>query len=198
MIGLKFIIPSALVALYMTFWGSGCFPDRQPVSPEESTTRRPQVSHVIPFEGEIRSSDSVEMVNIWFDHLMDQNTLDNTISLSLTTSAEEWTNLDFINHLDQSIVAPQNLAISRNDQGSFFSNSQGSIWRFVPSLAEQVLNFIKFDPENSEILYAASDTTLAISEDGGENWHKHNPTVSPPNLGQYWPRLQAKSSVHHT
>jgi len=148
----------------------GCFPDRQPVGPEESATRRPQVSHVVPFEGDLISSDSVEIINIWFDHLMDQNTIPNTISLSLTTSAEEWTNIDFINHLDQSRVTPQALAISRGQQGSFYSENNGTIWRFIPSLAEQVMNFIKFDPENAELLYAASDTSLLISENGGDSW----------------------------
>jgi len=160
---------------------NGCFPERFPVSPEEYETRRPQVGFVIPANGDTVSAYTFNVLNIWFDEIMDENTIHNTVSLSLTTSDEAWTKVDFINHIDQSQTESNFLVMSRDARGCFYSADFGNIWIFMKSLAELNINSIHIDPVNPSLIYATMDSVIMQSINSGQSWESINNNL-PDNL----------------
>jgi photosystem II stability/assembly factor-like uncharacterized protein len=151
-------------------WLYGCFPDRFPVSPEEYETRRPQVGFVVPANGDTVSYNTLNVLNIWFDELMDHNTIYNTVSLSLTTNDEAWTKVNFISHINQSQTKSNFLVMSRDAPGCFYSTDFGNTWIFQKSLAELNINSMHIDPVNSSIIYATTDSVILKSTNSGQSW----------------------------
>jgi len=147
-----------------------CYPDRFPVSPEEYETRRPQVGFVLPQSGDSVATDTLQSLSIWFDEIMDENTVSSRVTLSLATSDEAWASLNAIKYAAPSLTAANYFVINREDQGSFYTDDGGSNWIFFKALAEYTLNFLKIDPHNENILFASSDLSILKSTDHGQNW----------------------------
>jgi len=147
-----------------------CYPDRFPVSPETYETRRPQVGFVFPQNGDTVSTDTLQSLSIWFDEIMEENTVSDRVLLSLATADEPWTGLNAVKYASPSLTASNYFVLNRENQGSFYSNDGGGSWNFFKPLAELTLNFLKIDPQNDNILYANSDLSLIKSNDRGQNW----------------------------
>jgi photosystem II stability/assembly factor-like uncharacterized protein len=181
MLKYRFICIFLGITFLTVFNFPGCFPDRFPVSPEAYETRRPQVSFVLPQSGDTVLTDTLQALTIWFDEIMDENTVKSNITLSLATADEAWTNLNHIKYADQSQTESNFIVINRDEQGSFYSEDQGNSWIFLRSLAEQKINFLKIDPQNSHIIYAVGDLLIIKSNDRGQNWENINHNL-PPDL----------------
>ncbi|GAH06830.1 unnamed protein product, partial [marine sediment metagenome] len=149
--------------MFLVLWVPGCFPDRYPVGPEESVTRRPQVSFISPFEGDYVQADSLDVIEIWFDMLMDESSVSEKFNLSLVVGDEPGTELNNINQMDQSKSEPDFLVLCRGDLGSFYSWDRGESWIFWGSLAEIAVKMLKIDPANASTIYALNDSILLKS-----------------------------------
>jgi photosystem II stability/assembly factor-like uncharacterized protein len=158
---------------------SACSRNRFPVSPEAYETRRPQVGFVLPADGDTVSVDSLSTITIWFDELMNHGTMPETVTLSLTISGDAWESLNYMNHLSQSRTNADFLVASRDNPGSFYSTDQGNSWLFIKGLAERIIKFIVIDQNDASVLYAATNSELLKSNDGGENWITINNNLPP-------------------
>ncbi len=154
-----------LVLLLIT----GCFPDRRPLEPIDIETRRPQIAYMIPEDGD--SATAEIRVEIWFDELMDISSIHRTYLMSLAMREEPWTTISSVSALDQSRTNPDLLFLGQRERGAFYSQDGGDSWIFVRGLAEYIVKIIRIDPENAATIFAASDSTLLKSIDGGTNWY---------------------------
>lgn len=167
----------------------GCFPDRHPTNPLEFETRRPQVAYFAPMAGAfiVDDSDSLlldpktmqgEMaskansVQIWFDELMEQESISPAFELSLAVDEEAWTKIQSVAALAQSQDNPNFMLVGLRNRGALFSNDGGASWNFMNSLADRTIKFFQIDPQNSSSIYADTDSTLLKSLDGGVVWHR--------------------------
>jgi photosystem II stability/assembly factor-like uncharacterized protein len=158
----------------------GCLPDRFPVSPEEYETRRPKVAYVIPVEGDTVAKENSLSVQVWFDELMNTQSVQNMFSLQLAVGQEIWTTISSVKSLAQSTSDPALLYLGRPERGAFVSFDLGRSWKFLQSLAEYKINQIKIDPNTSAIIYVITDSLLLKTSNSAQTWESINNNLPQP------------------
>ena len=169
---MKNVINLSLILIILNILS--CFPDRFPVSPEEYTTRRPKVVYVTPIDGDSISNENFSSMTVWFDELMNTQSVENMFSLHIVVGQEPWSNISSVRTLAQSKSEPDLLYLGRQEKGAFYSSDRGHTWHFLESMAEYKINQIKIDPNSSSILYVLTDTLLLKSSDGANSWNVIN------------------------
>lgn len=149
---------------------NSCFKDRFPVGPKEYETRRPEINYSIPSNDEhaVDTLDKGQPIVVWFDELMDTTTLSQALTVQLIADDYPWESINSIAYLDQNVDNPDELYLARMEKGAFHTMDRGVSWNFVPGLAGYEVSIIKANPGNSAELFAAVDSGLVRSGDGGE------------------------------
>ena len=149
---------------------SGCFPDRRPLAPVESETRRPEIAYMKPVDGEQVSRETD--IELWFDELMDIPTIENAFGMSIVVEEEPWNHIQSVATLDQNPSDPSQLFLGRRERGALRSSDGGDTWQFVRALAAFTIGLVRFDPANASVIYVATDSVLLKSTDGGVTVHQ--------------------------
>jgi photosystem II stability/assembly factor-like uncharacterized protein len=168
----KHILAIALILLILivSIYVLGCFPDRYPVTPEQYETRRPKIGYVIPSDGDSVTNNASLLIQVWFDELMNHQSVEQKFAMTLVSHEETWTQITSVKSLTQSKTEPNLLYLSRQNKGAFFSTDLGNSWRFLETLAEMRVNELNIDPTNSSIIYALTDSMLLKSINGAQSW----------------------------
>lgn len=148
---------------------NGCFPDRSPVSAEQNDTRRPKVAYSIPGDESIIAPDT-HQATVWFDELMNQNTVSENFSISITPDLLPWTNIQAVAAIGQSDSEPDFLFMGYGDKGVLYSENGGASWKFLERLASEHIRMVRIDPVDAGIVLAATDSMLFRSLDKGQEW----------------------------
>jgi len=99
-------IPAVILSVVLfSLFLNGCYPDRHPVSPEEYSTRRPKIVYHTPTDED--SVGQAVKVDIWFDDLMNNASVENAFSLAMVVNEEPWNNITTAAAMDQSYSDPQ-------------------------------------------------------------------------------------------
>jgi photosystem II stability/assembly factor-like uncharacterized protein len=162
---------------------SGCFPERFPVAPENYENRRPQILYVQPEDGKLNALPS-DSIKIWFDELMNVESVVNSLSLELVKTIddetnEEWSLVDTIASFAHSPSNPQLMFIGLGQKGAMQSTNGGERWTFLKSIAFARWIRAAYNPQNPLILLAVSSSNKVYrTSDGGASW---NPATGLPS-----------------
>ncbi|MEJ2634358.1 MAG: hypothetical protein P8184_03585 [Calditrichia bacterium] len=158
-----------ILLISLLYLMNGCFPDRSPVAPEQNDTRRPKVAYSLPGDESIITSDTRE-ATVWFDELMNQNTVSENFSISITPDVLPWTNVQSVASIAISGSEPNFLFLGYGVKGILYSDNGGSSWKFIENLTDKRIRITAIDPTDSRIIFAATDSALFRSQDKGIDW----------------------------
>lgn len=154
---------------------SSCFPERFPVAPENYENRRPSILYVQPEDGK-RNASTSDSLKIWFDELMDAESVTTSTTLELVKTIddetnEEWSVIDTVASFAQSPSNPQVLFVGLGEKGAMQSTNGGERWSFLRSLSSDRLIRAAYSPQNPSVLLVVSaPNKLYRTTDGGTNW----------------------------
>ncbi len=155
--------------------GSGCFPERFPVAPENYENRRPQILYVQPEDGKLNALP-IDSIKIWFDELMDVQSVVNSTSLELVKTIddetnEEWSVIDTVASFAQSPSDAQRMFIGFGTKGAMQTTNGGEQWTFLKGISSERLIRAVYNPQNPAIVLVVSAThKLYRTTDGGTRW----------------------------
>ncbi len=154
---------------------SSCFPERFPVAPENYENRRPNILYVQPEDGKLNASPR-DSLKIWFDELMDVQSVTTSTSLELVKAIDdetnqEWSAIDSVASFAQSPSNPQVLFVGLGEKGAMQSTNGGERWSFLRSLSSERLIRAAYSPQNPSVLLVVSaPNKLYRTTDGGTSW----------------------------
>lgn len=154
---------------------SSCFPERFPVAPETYENRRPNILYVQPEDGKLNALPS-DSLKIWFDELMDVQSVTTSMTLELVKTVDdesntEWSVIDTVASFAQSPSNAQVLFVGLGEKGAMQSTDGGERWLFLRSLSTEQLIRATYNPQNPLVLLVVSASNkLYRTTDGGTSW----------------------------
>lgn len=184
-----------IILAFSLLFITGCFPGRQPFSPEELETRRPKVAFIIPDDEAVAAPETV--ISVWFDEIMNPATVESGVTLSLAVERLPWNHLKNIACMARSPLDPARKMLGCSDRGVFTTQSPGDLWQLHSPLAQARILKFYFDPQIPGRIFAQTDSGLLKTENHGDAWRPAtnglpaNVTIScftqnPQNSAEIW------------
>ena len=158
-----------LLLMISAAWVTSCFPDRAVTDPDYQAPeyRRPGLAHHVPL-AEAIEVDRGTSITIWFDELMDEETVEENFSL--------WPAVSIANDMAPALAIdptdPDVLYAGTMYSGIFKSNDGAETWEwFTPSELRFPMTGIWVSGNNPDFIYVATaDSGFYKSADGGATW----------------------------
>lgn len=167
---------SVLRCIFLAGLLAGCFRDRLVTEPDYTVndTRRPSVSYVVP-TGNAVNVPSNTTIEVWFDELMNENSVAANFSLYPSLLA------DSVSAIAIDPTNPDVIYAGKTGAGILKSVNGGKSWKWVTrSLPRLPVTDLAINPIDPQVVYAGTTIGVYKSSDAGSNWSPRNTNLADP------------------